>query len=168
MANLMERIIKKNDFGNTSRTSQSTVIDKNIIDAINRCSREIQSLNSQVGQLQSVNNQDQVLTHIKTLESQLLKVHEELEKKEIGNKEDKQVHDLIAIYEKKEDERKKLIFDHIHKESVKNFQNVQGILEENIKIELKSQKSIKRYLMGILWLLLLITTLIICNIIGVI
>lgn len=167
MANIMERIIKKTDFGDTNLTSRSSVTDKNIIDAINRCSHEIQGLNNKISQLESKYDQKEYSNQINKLEVLLVNLKEKLEENVVEGKES-QLNKFIAIYENKEEETKSVLSEHIHKEAVKTYRNVQGLLEDKDIMNSKSLKSIKIYLRVILWFLILITALIICNIIGVI
>lgn len=167
MANIMERIIRKTDFGDTNLTSRSLATDKNLIDAINRCSHEIQGLNNKISQLESKYDQKELSSQINKLEVLLVDMKEKLDENVVEGKGD-QLTDFIERYENKEEETKSILSEHIHKEAVKTYQNVQGLLEDKDLMNSKSLKSIKIYLRVTLWFLILITALIICNIIGVI
>lgn len=167
MANIMERIIKKTDFGDTNVTNRNSVTDKNMIDAINRCSHEIQGLNNKISQLEGKFTKTDLSNQICELEVLLKKIEERLDKKDEERKEN-QLTDFISIYENKEEEIKTQLTEHIHKEAVKTYRNVQGLLEDNELLNSKSLKPVKIYLRIIIWFLILITALIICNVIGVI
>lgn len=78
------------------------------------------------------------------------------------------IEQLKVEFQEKMDILKYEVEDFVHKENVKCYKNIKGILDEKEETQQKELKSIKRVMKVFIWFLFLITVLFIVEIIGVI